>query len=65
MEKIISINHQYNTLETLQEFFIKSSSFVCAKEYDVWDHRVNAKGQMEQCLILKKNSLNAIKICHN
>ena len=54
MEKLIEIKKEYNTLNKLQEFLTKSSSFECYIDYDKWDFRIDNAGKMEQCAILKK-----------
>jgi len=61
MENTIKIKNEYNSLDTLQEFLKSNSDFECSKEYDIWDHRVDTKGQMEQCLVLKKSNMHAVK----
>ncbi len=62
MEKTITIKNEYNSLDTLQEFLKTSSSFECSKDYDIWEQRTDANGQMEQCIVLKKSSMHAIKV---
>ena len=62
MENLITISNQYNTLDTLHGYLKNSSSFECAKEYDSWELRTDQNGQMEQCLVLKKNNMHAIKM---
>lgn len=61
MQNLISINTKYNTLDTLQDFLKTASSFECSKTYDIWEQRTDSNGQMAQCLVLKKNNLNAVK----
>lgn len=62
MEKVISIKKEYNSLDTLSEFLKSSSSFECSKDYDIWEQRTDSNGQMEQCVILKKSSMHAVKL---
>lgn len=62
MEKIITIKNEYNSLEKLYEFLKTTSSFECSKNYDKWDTRTDSNGQMAKCILLKKNSMHAIKI---
>jgi hypothetical protein len=54
MEKLITIKNEYNSLDLLNDFLKKDSTFESSKEYDSWDVRTDANGQMEQCLIIKK-----------
>lgn len=62
MENLITINSQYNSLDTLHQFLNKTSSFDCSKEYDIWEQRTDANGQMAQCLVLKKSNMHAVKL---
>lgn len=62
MENLVNITPTYNTLDSLQNFLKTESSLECTKEYDIWEHRTNGQGQIEQCLILKKSNMHAIKI---
>lgn len=61
MNALIKINSKYSSLDKLQNFLSNTSNYKCQKEYDIWDVRTDAKGQMAQCLTLKKNNMNAIK----
>ena len=62
MEKLITINNEYSSLDKLYNYLKKDSSFECSKEYDIWEHRIDASGQMEQCIVLKKSSMHAVKL---
>lgn len=62
MEKIVTIKNEYNSLETLHDFLKTISSFECSIEYDKWEVRTNTNGQMEQCLVLKKSGMHAVKL---
>ena len=62
MESTIQLKNEYNSLDTLNTFLSSKSEFECSKEYDVWDHRVDTNGQMEQCLVMKKSGMHAVKI---
>ncbi|NQY29443.1 MAG: hypothetical protein HRT69_08225 [Flavobacteriaceae bacterium] len=62
MEKTITIKREYNSLDTLQNFLKSTSSFECSKEYDIWEHRTDTNGQMEQCIVLKKSSMHGMKV---
>ena len=56
MENLITINNQHNSLDSLHQFLNKNSSFECTKTYDTWEQRLDANGQMAQCLVLKKSN---------
>lgn len=62
MEKRINLKSEYNTLDKLHHILNTASSFECTKEYDTWENRLDAKGQMAQCLVLKKSNMHAVKI---
>ena len=62
MENIIAIKKEYTSLDTLNNYLNTASPFECSKEYDIWDSRTDANGQMAQCLILKKSAMHAVKL---
>ncbi|MGJ8685493.1 MAG: hypothetical protein ACSHWW_12760 [Nonlabens sp.] len=62
MESIISIKKEINSLESLHTFIDKQTPYECIIDYDIWDVRSNAQNQMEKCMIIKKNSMNAVKL---
>ena len=62
MENSITINSTYNSLDKLHGALKNQSGYECSKTYDIWDHRVDANGQMEQCVVLKKSGMHAVKM---
>lgn len=62
MEKVITIKSEYNSLDLLNDFLKNDNSFESSKEYDSWDVRTDANGQMEQCLIIKKSAMHGMKV---
>lgn len=62
MENIITIKKELTSLDTLNTFLKTASSFECSKEYDIWETRTDANGQMAQCIVLKKSSMHAVKL---
>ena len=62
METRITLKNSINSLDTLQDLIKKETSYQCSKEYDIWEMRTNEKGQMEQCLIIKKSNMHAVKL---
>ncbi len=62
METTITIKNEYNSLDTLHNFLKSNTAFEVSKEYDVWEHRTDLNGQMEQCLVLKKSNMHAVKV---
>lgn len=61
MEKQITIKQEYNSLENLLAFLQKDSSLESSIEYDAWDVRTDANGQMEQCVVIKKSAMHGLK----
>lgn len=62
MERTIKIQNQYNTLEKIQQFVKDESSYNSSIEYDSWDVRTDANGQMEKCVLIKKSGMHGMKI---
>ncbi|HBR54927.1 MAG TPA: hypothetical protein DEA82_12390 [Flavobacteriaceae bacterium] len=62
MENTITIQNNYNTLDKLYNFLNIKTQFECTKTYDTWDVRTGANGQMEECIVLKKSSMHAVKL---
>ena len=48
MENLIELKNE----STLESF----------KEYDTWEQRTDTNGQMEQCIVLKKSNMHAVKV---
>lgn len=61
MENLIEIKNDYNSLDKLYQFLEKTSDLECSKEYDIWEHRTNANGELAQCIIIKKSGMHAVK----
>lgn len=62
MENLIKIKSDYNSLDKLHNFLKNESSYECSKTYDSWEMRTDSNGQMEQCLVLKKSGMHAVKM---
>lgn len=62
MENLIDIKSEYNSLDTLHNYLKTATAFQCSKEYDIWEQRTDANGQLEQCLVVKKSNMHAIKL---
>lgn len=62
MEKIITIKNEYNSLDSLNTYLKSASPFECSKDYDAWDVRTDANGQMEQCIVVKKSAMHGMKV---
>ncbi len=62
MEKLLPIKQEYASLEKIEAFINKESSFEAKQEYDSWDLRKDANGQMEKCVIIKKSNMHGAKL---
>ena len=62
MENLITINNQYDSLDQLHNVLKLSTNLKCTKEYDIWEQRIDNNGNLAQCLILRKNSMHAVKL---
>ena len=62
MEKQITVKKAYNNLQALFDFAKNESSHKCSLDYDIWEMRTDANGQMEKCLVIKKSGMHAIKV---
>lgn len=62
MEQLISVKPEYASLEKIEEYIKKETSFEAKKEYDSWEVRTDANGQMEKCVIVKKSNMHGAKI---
>ena len=62
MEKLIEIKKEYNDLDKLYNLLKRETAYDCSKDYDIWEQRTNSSGQMEQCIVIKKSSMHAVKV---
>ena len=62
MEKQIKIKSEYNSLEKILAFLQKESPYESSIDYDAWDVRTDANGQMEKCVLIKKGSMHGMKL---
>ena len=65
MENTIKVQQDYNTLEKIDAFVQKESSYKSSIEYDSWDVRTDANGQMEKCVLIKKSGMHGICMYSN
>lgn len=61
MEKQITVKSEYNSLESLFNFLKKEAPYDVSIEYDSWDVRTDATGQMEKCIVIKKSAMHGMK----
>ena len=61
MEKLIQIKEGFTSLEKVMEHIGSQSPFETSKDYDHWEIRTNANGQMEQCVVIKKSKMHGAK----
>ena len=62
MEKKIKLKEEFNSLSKVFDQVKKSSPYEASIEYDSWDLRVDASGQMEKCILLKKSGMHGVKM---
>lgn len=62
MEQLISVKPEYASLEKIEAFIKKETSFEAKQEYDGWEMRTDANGQMEKCVVIKKSNMHGAKI---
>ena len=62
MENLIELKSEFNSLDKLYEFLKKDSSYEYSKSYDHWEVRKDSNGQMEQCIVIKKSAMHAVKV---
>ena len=62
MENQLTINNDYNSLDKLLQYINTQTNFEGSKEYDHWDMRTDANGQLEHCIIVKKSAMHGMKV---
>ncbi len=62
MEKLISVNTDYNSLDKIEAFLKKETNFEVSQEYDGWDVRTDENGQMKKCVVVKKSNMHGIRL---
>ncbi len=62
MEKLVSVKQEYASLDKIEAFVKQESSFGVKQEYDHWEMRTDANGQMEKCLVVKKSNMHGVKL---
>lgn len=61
METTIKLKDAFTSLDEIVNHVKSNSSFEASKEYDHWDLRTDANGQMEQCVVIKKSNMHGVK----
>lgn len=62
MERSLKIREAFDSLDKLFEELKKTSPYDVSMEYDSWDIRIDARGEMEKCILLKKSSMHGLKM---
>ncbi len=62
MEKLVSVQQDYASLDKIEAFVKETTSFAAKQEYDHWEMRTDANGQMEKCLVVKKSNMHGVKL---
>ncbi len=62
MEKIIAVQQEYASLQKIEAFLKKETSFEVSQEYDAWEVRTDENGQMKKCIVLKKSNMHGLRM---
>lgn len=62
MESQIKLNDKINTLDKVLDALQKDATYKSSKEYDIWEMRTDNNGQMEQCVVVKRSNMHAVKL---
>lgn len=61
MDLSIQLSEEFTTMDQLISYLKSNTSFDVSKEYDHWEVRTDANGQMEQCVFIKKSGMHGAK----
>lgn len=61
-ENLIEIKNEYNSLDKLYNYLKNDSNYEYSKTYDIWEMRTDSNGQMEECIVIKKSGMHAVKV---
>lgn len=62
LERLISVNNEYASLDKIEQYLKDNTPFEIKQDYDAWDVRTDANGQMEKCVIIKKSGMHGAKV---
>ena len=62
MEKLISVKKEYASLEKIEAFMKKETSFKIKQSYDSWEVHSDENGQPIKCVVVKKSNMHGVKI---
>ncbi len=62
MEQLISVKPEYASLEKIEAFIKKETSFKTKQEYDSWEVRTDSNVQVEKCVFIKKSNMHGVRI---
>ena len=62
MEKLISVKKEYASLEKIEAFMKKETSFNIKQSYDSWEVHSDENGQLIKCVVIKKSNMHGVKI---
>lgn len=62
MEKIIKLKSEFDSLNKVFDQVKNNSPYEATIEYDIWDARTDASGQMDKCILIKKSGMHGIKM---
>lgn len=62
MQELIRLKPEFTSLKQIEDFVNNETKYTATQEYDAWDVRTDENGQMDKCVIIKKNSMNGVKV---
>jgi hypothetical protein len=62
MDTPITVNKNHNSLDKLLSLLKNETAYKCSKEYDIGEMLTDTNGQMEQCVVVKKSNMHAVKL---
>jgi len=65
MKDKIKLRPEYNSLDKLLVYLTSACTYTCVIDYDSWDLRTDANGEMEKCIIIKKSAMHGMKVYFN
>ncbi len=62
MEKLIKVKEEFNSLDKIENFLKKESSYQVSQDYDRWEIRADENGHMKKCVVVQKSNLYGLKL---
>lgn len=62
MTSQLKLGANFDSLNKVFDEIKRISPYEASMVYDIWDMRTDSKGQMEKCVLLKKNNMHGVKL---